>query len=132
MSGKSKEDVCMCALDGTMNLLGKKWALFTINAIGNHGSVRFKEIYGELNGISPSTLSSILRQLESRGIVSRKAYAEIPPRVEYSLTENGVSLREATLPLLVWASGQDDYSKRAEKCDPSQYVRVQLAGVLAT
>jgi DNA-binding HxlR family transcriptional regulator len=68
----------------------------------------------------------------SRGVVSRWSYADIPPRVEYSLTENGVSLREATLPLLVWASRQDEYSKRAEKCDPSQYVKVQLAGALAT
>ncbi|MDG6925748.1 MAG: helix-turn-helix transcriptional regulator [Nitrososphaerota archaeon] len=128
MSGKSSQDVCMCALDGTMDLLGKKWALFTINAIGNHGSVRFKDLYGELRGVSPSTLSSILRQLESRGIVNRKSYAEIPPRVEYSLTENGARLREAILPLLVWASRQDDYSKQAEECDPAQYVRVALPG----
>jgi DNA-binding HxlR family transcriptional regulator len=126
MSEKSSQDVCMCALDGTMDLLGKKWALFAINAIGNHGSVRFKDLYGELRGVSPSTLSSILRQLESRGIVNRRSYAEIPPRVEYTLTENGARLREAILPLLVWASGQDDYSKQAEGCDPSQYVRVAL------
>lgn len=128
MSEKSSQDVCMCALDGIMDLLGKKWALFAINAIGNHGSVRFKDLYGELRGVSPSTLSSILRQLESRGIVNRRPYAEIPPRVEYSLTENGARMREAVLPLLVWASLQDDYSKQAEGCVPSQYVKVSLAG----
>lgn len=118
----------MCALDGTMDLLGKKWVLFTINAIANHGSARFKELYGELGGISPSTLSSILRSLESRGLVSREPFAEIPPRVEYRLTGNGVGLREAILPLLAWASEQDGYAERAEKCDPRQYVRVALPG----
>ncbi|MCL5788677.1 MAG: helix-turn-helix transcriptional regulator [Candidatus Marsarchaeota archaeon] len=123
---KSNQEVCMCALDGTMDLLGKKWVLFTINAIGNHGSVRFKELYSELHGISPSTLSSILRQLESHGIVKRMSYAEIPPRVEYSLSENGLELRKAIIPLLVWASRQDGYSKMEKSCDPSQYIKVSF------
>lgn len=127
MTEQSNEEVCMCALDGTMGFLGKKWALFTVNAISNHGSIRFKELYGELHGISPSTLSSILRQLESRGVVSRESYAEIPPRVEYRLTENGIRLREAVLPLLIWASKQDGYVQQAERCDPRQYVKVALS-----
>ena len=128
MENKSSQEVCMCALDGTMDLLGRKWVLFTINAIGNHGSVRFKDLYSELRGISPSTLSSILHQLEIKGVVNRRSYAEIPPRVEYSLTQNGGSLRKAILPLLVWASRQDDYSKQAETCDAAQFVKVSLAG----
>lgn len=127
MNEQSDEEVCMCALDGTMDLLGKKWALFTINAIGNHGSVRFKDLYSELHRISPSTLSSILHQLESRGVVSRESFAEIPPRVEYRLTQNGIELRHAILPLLRWASRQDDYARQAEKCDPRQYVKVTLS-----
>jgi len=122
MTERTKGGICICALDGTMDLLGRKWTLLTINAIGNHAVVRFKELYSELRGISPSTLSSILDELESRGLVSRKPFAEIPPRVEYKLTEAGLGLREAILPLLVWASRQDDYAKRIGNCDPSQYL----------
>ncbi len=69
----------MCALDGAMELLGKKWVLFVINSIGSHGTMRFKELYEELRGVSPSTLSWILRELHSAGVVDRKSFAEIPP-----------------------------------------------------
>ncbi|MDG6954354.1 MAG: helix-turn-helix transcriptional regulator [Nitrososphaerota archaeon] len=89
--------------------------------------MRFKTLYDELRGVSPSTLSSILKQLELRGIVGRRSFAEIPPRVEYSLTANGLGLKKAILPLLMWASEQDDYAKRAASCDPSQYVRVAIS-----
>ena len=117
---------CFCALDGTMNLLGKKWVLFTINVIGNHGTVRFTDLSRELQGISQSTLAWILKNLEHAGIVERKSFAEIPPRVEYSLTRKGSELRKALLPLLFWAAKQDDYSKKVEKCDQNQYVRVNI------
>jgi DNA-binding HxlR family transcriptional regulator len=116
---------CMCALNGTMDLLGKKWVLFTINSIGKHGSVRFKDLNKELKGASPSTLSWILKKLEQSGVIERKAFAEIPPRVEYSLTLNGKELKKAVIPLLVWAAKQDgDY--KVENCDPSQFVEVSI------
>jgi DNA-binding HxlR family transcriptional regulator len=109
-----------------MNLLGKKWVLFAINSIGNQGSIRFKELYGELRGVSPSTLSWILRQLESAGIVERRAFAETPPRVEYNLTSNGRELRQAIIPLLVWASKQDTYPEQLGECNPRDYVNVNF------
>jgi DNA-binding HxlR family transcriptional regulator len=114
----------MCALNGTMDLLGKKWVLFTINSIGNHSSVRFTDLNKELKGVSPSTLSWILKELEQTGVIDRKSFAEIPPRVEYSLTSNGRELRKAIIPLLLWAAKQDDYPKKTENCDPCQYVEV--------
>ncbi|MDG7044533.1 MAG: helix-turn-helix transcriptional regulator [Nitrososphaerota archaeon] len=129
MTDNTNGDICVCALEGAMDLLGKKWTIFTINAIGNHASVRFKDLYSELRGISPSTLSSILHELESRGLISRKSFPEIPPRVEYKLTDAGMDLREAIIPLLIWASKQDEYAKRADECDPSQYVRVSRTAV---
>jgi len=116
--------VCMCALDGTMDLLGKKWVLFAINSIGNHGTVRFTELYDELRGVSPSTLSWVLRELQAAGLIERKSFAEIPPRVEYSLTKNGRELRLAIQPLLLWASRQDSYPERLAKCDPKHYVNI--------
>jgi DNA-binding HxlR family transcriptional regulator len=110
-----------------MDLLGRKWVLFTINSIGNHGAVRFTELNKELRGVSPSTLSWILRELETTGIVARKSYPEIPPRVEYRLTENGSELRKAIIPLLRWAAKQDNYSKKLTDCDPNQLVKVSLS-----
>jgi DNA-binding HxlR family transcriptional regulator len=128
MGDKSNvETVCMCALDGTMDLLGKKWVLFAINSIGNHHTVRFTELYDELRGVSPSTLSSVLREIQAVGLVERRSFAEIPPRVEYSLTKNGEDLRRAVQPLLLWASKQDGYPERLAKCNPKHYVTINLA-----
>jgi len=120
------ETVCMCALDGTMDLLGKKWVLFAINSIGNHNAIRFTELYDELRGVSPSTLSWVLRELQEAGLVERKSFAEIPPRVEYNLTKNGKDLRLAVQPLLLWASKQDTYPERLAKCNPKHYVTINL------
>ncbi len=116
----------MCALDGVMDLLGKKWVLFTINSIGGHGTIRFSELYQELRGVSPSTLSWILRKLGESGVIERRSFAEIPPRVEYSLTRNGMDLQEAIQPLLLWASEQDGYPQLLENCDPKRYVEIGI------
>ncbi len=100
--------------------------MFAINSIGRHGTIRFKELYLELRGVSPSTLSWILRNLQAAGVVDRKSFAEIPPRVEYSLTQNGKDLQRAIQPLLLWASKQDSYPERLENCDPKRYVEISI------
>jgi len=93
---------CFCPLKGIIDVIGKKWALLIINAIGNHGRLRFNSLMDELAGISPKTLSDTLKNLQAEGLISRESFAEIPPRVEYSLTEDGVELRKAVVPLLEW------------------------------
>ncbi|PSN89964.1 hypothetical protein B9Q08_05815 [Candidatus Marsarchaeota G2 archaeon ECH_B_SAG-M15] len=122
MGNSSNDEVCLCALDGVMDFIGRKWVLFTLNAVGRRGVARFKDLYNELRGISPSTLAGVLRTLEAQGILKRASYPEIPPRVEYSLTKKGEDLRRAVIPLLVWASAQDNQRKR--KCASSLYVQV--------
>ncbi len=99
--------LCFCPLKGVIDVIGKKWALLVINTIGNHGKLRFNEIMNELKGISPKTLSDTLKKLEAEGLIKRRSFAEIPPRVEYTLTEDGSSLREAIIPLLKWAAERD-------------------------
>lgn len=86
-----------------IDIISKKWALLIIAVIGNGGKIRYSKIMQELKGISPKTLSDTLKELESAGIVRREAFNEIPPRVEYSLSENGCQLRKAVIPLLQWA-----------------------------
>jgi len=110
------EHICFCPLKGVIDVISKKWALLIINAIGNHGTLRFNELMEALNGISPKTLSDTLKKLEAESLIERKSFAEIPPRVEYSLTENGVELRKAIIPLLMWAAKRNGADKA--KCVP--------------
>lgn len=57
----------------------------------------------ELKGISPKTLSDRLRELTEAGLINKQIFAEIPPRVEYTLTQDGIEVRDAMLPLMEWA-----------------------------
>jgi DNA-binding HxlR family transcriptional regulator len=57
----------------------------------------------ELNGISPKSLSDRLKELTEAGLIKRENFAEIPPRVEYTLTQDGIEVRDAMLPLMEWA-----------------------------
>jgi DNA-binding HxlR family transcriptional regulator len=101
-SGKP-DRLCLCPLEGIIDAIGKKWTLLVVNAIGNHGRLRFSQMMEELK-ISPTTLTETLQELQREGLIGRESFAEIPPRVEYSLTKDGVQLRKAILPLLQWAS----------------------------
>ncbi|MHA2186730.1 MAG: winged helix-turn-helix transcriptional regulator [Candidatus Thorarchaeota archaeon] len=103
---KSIEGVCLCPLEGIIHTISRKWTLQIVTMIGNHGSLRYSEIQTMCSGISPTVLSSRLRELEDESIISREAFAEIPPRVEYSLTEDGVGLRTLITPLMTWASNR--------------------------
>jgi len=116
MSAES-EPVCLCPLKGVIDVISKKWALLTINALGHRGKLRFNELMAELRGISPKTLSDTLKGLYGERLITRESFAEIPPRVEYSLTENGKELRKAVVPLLRWAAKRTSFRKA--KCVPS-------------
>ncbi len=101
--------VCLCPLDGVIDTIGKKWGLLVIKEIGNHGKLRYNELMFELEGISPSTLASMLKDLEKEELIQKEVFKEIPPRVEYSLSARGRELREAILPLLRWATKKGNY-----------------------
>jgi DNA-binding HxlR family transcriptional regulator len=111
------EVVCYCPIEGVIDVISKKWALLIINAVGNYRSLRFSMLMEELHGISPKTLADTLKQLQSEGLVKRESFAEIPPRVEYSLTEDGQGLREAVVPILKWAAMRRGSKKR--RCSPA-------------
>lgn len=102
-SPREGKDMCLCPLEGIIEVVSKKWALQIIATIGNHQKLRFHEILEKLSKISPTTLSERLKELEAAGLIRREAYAEIPPRVEYSLTHDGTQLRNKMTPLMEWA-----------------------------
>ena len=106
--------VCLCPLDGVIDTIGKKWGLLIINEIGNHGKLRFTKLMDELKGISPSTLTTMLSDLKKNDLLDKEVFKEIPPRVEYSLTSQGKSLREAIIPLLKWATKKGNYTVHCE------------------
>jgi DNA-binding HxlR family transcriptional regulator len=102
---------CFCPLKGVIDIISKKWVLLIINALGNHGGLRFNGLMKDLDGISPKTLSDALKRLQSEGLIRRESFAEIPPRVEYSLTQDGTELRKAIIPLLKWAATRNNINK---------------------
>ncbi|MBO3842711.1 MAG: helix-turn-helix transcriptional regulator [Candidatus Brockarchaeota archaeon] len=112
-----KEHVCLCPLEGIIDTIGKKWTLLVINTIGNRERLRFNQILEELKGISPTTLAQTLKELQKEKLVKRESFAQIPPKVEYSLTKDGVDLRRAIIPLLKWASARSCTSK--PPCSPA-------------
>jgi DNA-binding HxlR family transcriptional regulator len=80
-----------CPVTATADILGGKWTILLIRDLAD-GCCRFCELERSLEGISPRTLSLRLRALEDHGIVTRKTFPEVPPRVEYTLTEKGRAL----------------------------------------
>ena len=76
----------------TMSLIQGKYKMFILYALMGYGTVRFNELKKYIGGISYKTLSVTLKELEADGLVNRKEYPQIPPKVEYSLTERGKSL----------------------------------------
>ena len=113
------EQACICPLRGIIDVISKKWALLIINTLGNCGKLRFNKLMEALNGISPKTLSDTLKDLQAEGLIERESFAEIPPRVEYSLTKDGAELRKSIIPLLEWTANREYVDKvRCERCSP--------------
>ncbi len=83
----------ICPVEITLKHIGSKWKLLILRNLLSYGVQRFNELARGINGISQKMLTQSLRQMEEDGLVSRKVYAEVPPKVEYSLTEKGRSLK---------------------------------------
>jgi DNA-binding HxlR family transcriptional regulator len=85
-----------------------KWTLLVLNALEEGGEMRFTRLRDRVGGVSQKMLTKTLRQLERDGLVSRRVHAEVPPRVEYRLTERGHSLNEATCAMWLWVEANMD------------------------
>lgn len=95
-----KDDYFSCGLDRTIKIIGNKWSVAVLFELMS-GTKRFNEIQHSL-GVSPRTLSLRLHQLEKDGIVHKKVYAQVPPRVDYSLTRRGQSLNQVVQDMREW------------------------------
>ncbi len=81
----------------------KKWTLLIIGLLQMQNPRRFNDMLGQLAGISTKTLSERLKELEKTNIIRRKVYPEVPPKVEYSLTDNGHELAKSLENFYAWA-----------------------------
>ncbi|OIJ26368.1 winged helix-turn-helix transcriptional regulator [Nocardioides luteus] len=86
---------------------GDKWTVFVIGTLAE-GSLRYTDLQRSIPGISQRMLTHTLRQLQRDGLVTRTAYPEVPPRVEYALTDLGATLLDAVAALIDWAGTHHD------------------------
>lgn len=93
-----------CPVKYALDLLNGKWKLRILWELNQHETIRFNELQRRLNGISSVMLSKSLEELERNQIVNRKQYNEIPPKVEYSLTDLGKAIDPALQALGKWGS----------------------------
>jgi len=105
---RSKDDILPeCPVATTVSLIGSKWKLLIMrNLLGRPW--RFNELQKNIEGISQKALTEALRSMEADGIVIRKAYPEVPPRVEYSLTELGETMRPIIKAMEEWGTAYKD------------------------
>ncbi|MGM0216433.1 winged helix-turn-helix transcriptional regulator [Enterococcus sp. AZ109] len=99
----TKEELPFCPVATTVDLIGNKWKILIMRELLK-GTQRFNAIHKSVEGISQKVLTENLRKMEKDGIVIRKAYPEVPPRVEYSLSEIGESLRPIIDSMSEWGT----------------------------
>jgi DNA-binding HxlR family transcriptional regulator len=92
------------AMSDVLNRIGDKWSVMVVGMLGRNGTLRFNELKRMINGVSQRMLTLTLRNLERDGLVTRTIYPEVPPRVEYGLTELGKTLQQPISALWDWSS----------------------------
>lgn len=97
-----------CPVETTLMLIGDKWKVLILRDLMD-GTRRFGQLKQSVGNVSQKVLAAQLRDMEAKGLLSRKVYAEVPPRVEYSLTELGRSLRPILDAMWTWGT---DYKRQ--------------------
>jgi len=103
-----------CGVAATVRIIGRKWTLLILRELIG-GTKRFNELQRSLPGISPRTLSHRLQEMEADGILTKKIFPEVPPHVEYSLTDKGYSLSRIISDMRHWGEKNQTPSKQTIK-----------------
>ena len=98
------KELPVCPVETTLMLIGDKWKVLILRDL-LPGTKRFGELKKSIGSVSQKVLTAQLRDMEEKGLVNRKVYAEVPPRVEYSLTELGKSLKLILDAMQAWGEG---------------------------
>ena len=97
----AKQELPACPVETTLTLISDKWKVLILRDLMN-GTLRFGELKKSIGHVTQKVLTAQLRQMEASGLLTRKVYAEVPPRVEYTLTELGYSLKPVRDALWKW------------------------------
>jgi len=108
----------ICGIDTALEVIGGKWKVLILWALHERPHRRFGELRRMLPGVTEKVLAAHLRELEADGIVHRRSYDEVPPRVEYSLTEDGDRLNGALGPLADWGRARVLAARAAASTGP--------------
>ena len=100
----AKQELPACPVETTLTLISDKWKVLILRDLMN-GTLRFGELKKSIGHVTQKVLTAQLRQMEASGLLTRKVYAEVPPRVEYTLTELGYSLKPVMDAL--WKCGEN-------------------------
>ena len=111
--GKSRTELPACPVETTLTLIGDKWNVLILRDL-MPGTKRFGELKKSIGGVSQKVLTTQLRAMEASGLVHREVYAEVPPRVEYSLTDLGKSLKPILDSLWAWGEGYQQQCRAAD------------------
>lgn len=103
----TKDELPICPVATTVQIIGSKWKLLILRNLMQR-SWRFNELKKDLEGISQKVLTDSLRSMEADGIIDRTVYAEVPPRVEYTLSEIGETLRPVIKAMEEWGGKYKD------------------------
>jgi DNA-binding HxlR family transcriptional regulator len=106
----TKNELPSCPVATTVQLIGNKWKLLIIRNL-LQGTQRFGELQKTITGISQKVLTDNLRAMEADGLVVRKIYAEVPPKVEYSLSELGYSMKPIIDAMAIWGTNYQNSFK---------------------
>lgn len=101
---KSIKELPDCPVETTLTLIGDKWKVLILRDLLT-GTKRFGELKKSVGNVSQKVLTAQLRKMEESGLLTRTVYAEVPPRVEYSLTELGRSLQPILNAMQIWGEG---------------------------
>ena len=105
MTHKKNQELPACPVETMLLLIGNKWKVLILRDLLMKGTLRFKELQRSIGSISQKVLTSNLRTMEESGLIHREVYAEVPPRVEYSLTPLGLSLKPVLDAMQAWGEG---------------------------
>ena len=101
---RKRKKIYSCGLEAALAVIGGKWKFLILWTLANRGAMRFGELRRAVAGISEKMLIQELKEMQLDGIVSRKDFKQVTPRVEYQMSSFGAELAEATKPLCAWGT----------------------------